>query len=617
MKSIKIYIILGIVLIAVGTADYFYVQKLKNYADTYNDPSIIDNSKEDKKGNKNSSDSKSNNNDNNPSSNEELSSESSNNSNTELNKNEVTNNEIEEEPSDYRGTSNNGGSNSNGNSNGKGSNNGGGSSSGSGSGSNRPTPSNPTPIIIEEETVTQEEEEEEEVEPTRPNPDTNNRCIASTPRELCGSKTYTQVINEGGQNLYIPVRIRFLNTQLTDSKEYKTNEAIIIKTKQNKIIVVDLGSSSSVIYEEIKSQLKDITGKENPTIDYLVISHSHSDHMGNISTIIKDSSITINKIIYKNTVDDKMRKKIKLAGYDMNNAINTDYYNYSTGSLSFIVDDYVTMTLFNIKDVFAGNNNCYDSNGNDRIGSIRKYSSSLLDSNGNVKEKFSRNGLRYLSTLNFNNSLIDVDKPVKNNNYLECTAGYPTNYYYEYTVDDRAYCNQNANSIAVLLSIKVDDGNKYIYIPSDLENNGYSFFGELQRNGEKIYGTGTTYFGSSSVKIPSETNVAKRVKEYITSHGDTLSDIIIYQASHHNYNNAKDAVDILGINNTGRSSNPVCSIATSRTTGELSSDALTARSYHYTLSNTKVLATGCNNCDKRGIYCYVISTGDYYCKAYQ
>lgn len=99
-------------------------------------------------------------------------------------------------------------------------------------------------------------------------------------------------------------------------------------------------------------------------------------------------------------------------------------------------------------------------------------------------------------------------------------------------------------------------------IANDLENNGYSFFG-TKENGKYIYGNMISYgyvFDSNGriklnsnnffksdttyvVKAPSEYNVAKQISKDLNWH---LDDIVIYQQSHHGYNNAYESLETLG-----------------------------------------------------------------------
>ena len=49
--------------------------------------------------------------------------------------------------------------------------------------------------------------------------------------------------------------------------------------------------------------------------------------------------------------------------------------------------------------------------------------------------------------------------------------------------------------LAILFQIKTDVGNKYVYLPNDIENNGYNPFGEYDETYNTIiHGYTTTYF---------------------------------------------------------------------------------------------------------------------------
>ena len=215
--------------------------------------------------------------------------------------------------------------------------------------------------------------------------------------------------------------------------------------------------------------------------------------------------------------------------------------------------------------------------------------------------------------------------------------------YYAFKERKTNRCNANANSIAVFLTIKTDKGNKYVYIPSDLENNGYPLLGEYNNVFKgNVYGNGSTRpfedwtinngvltlisTNVNPVKIASESRVAKRIKEYIGS--KNLDNIVIYQESHHGINNAKDAINLLNLNRKN-----VIAIIAARTNGEGAVNARLAMGYESILSNIpsqNKISTGaykksngkfdsCKSSDsvgctnKIGVRCIITTTGKYKC----
>ena len=105
---------------------------------------------------------------------------------------------------------------------------------------------------------------------------------------------------------------------------------------------------------------------------------------------------------------------------------------------------------------------------------------------------------------------------------------------------------------------------------------------------------------SANHKVASETNVANSINKAIDS-----SKIVIYQTSHHGYNDSPDAVNILNLNRKGV-------YAISNTNQDLKNygSFLTLRSYYSTLGNATRLTTGSGN----GIECNIKKDGSTSCK---
>ena len=75
-------------------------------------------------------------------------------------------------------------------------------------------------------------------------------------------------------------------------------------------------------------------------------------------------------------------------------------------------------------------------------------------------------------------------------------------YFYAYvTSSETTNCSSSANSIASFITVKASGGDKYIYIPGDLENGGYDF---KPRSG--IYGNGATTLYKSFPELEYDPN---------------------------------------------------------------------------------------------------------------
>ena len=135
----------------------------------------------------------------------------------------------------------------------------------------------------------------------------------------------------------------------TQTKQHSTNESILLKTYDNKIILIDTANDR---LEFIVDKLKQVSGSENPTIDYLIVSHSHNDHSGNLKAILNDDSITVKNIIYKKEhLSNNVYKIINSNAKPNTNIIETTALNENM--VSYNINDKVKMHLLNNKDVYS------------------------------------------------------------------------------------------------------------------------------------------------------------------------------------------------------------------------------------------------------------------------
>ena len=406
--------------------------------------------------------------------------------------------------------------------------------------------------------------------------------------------------------------VYFLNTTKTRSSLANTNinsnEAIIIKTVTGRYILLDTGDNNATIKNIIYNRLSKLQNKEKVTIDYMIISHSDGDHSGNAANILKDS-----KMIVKNLIIKKEAKQVSV----YNNIISArNTYSEDTNLLTTsehgdavvtkAIDNYTNMYIYNTQDVFL-NNDCV---------SITDYK--IKFNSASAKTKTISNAVKlngkYVYIKGYNNpKLYTTDKIIPTTNF----AAKDRVFYAQYEATKQK-CSANSNSLALLFETNTTAGKKYMYFPSDLENNGYSLFGT-----GKIYGNGTTYFYSFTagpnftiknnlmvqssrkiVKKPQEASVAKTIAGKIGS-----GKISIYQESHHGLNNDPYAINTLGLNNKN-----VYSIATYFADGKEAYNYLQSRSALSTLNKANRMYTGYKG--GNGVYCSILYSGNVSCKYY-
>lgn len=76
----------------------------------------------------------------------------------------------------------------------------------------------------------------------------------------------------------------------------------IIRTQNGKTIVIDGGNSQDGAY--LLSTLKEVTGKNKPTVDLWILTHAHGDHFGALQQIIKTKAKAIDiKAVYHDFID--------------------------------------------------------------------------------------------------------------------------------------------------------------------------------------------------------------------------------------------------------------------------------------------------------------------------
>ena len=466
------------------------------------------------------------------------------------------------------------------------------------------------------------------------------------------------------------VEVRVLNTQTNSalSNTYSGNESIIIKTYDNKYVLIDAGNNNADIESIIYNALVELQGTADVVIDYMFVSHLDGDHVGGAYRVIGDDKILVKNLIIKN--ESWMYFVDKWGGVDLpvnwgvktgqkwyyiaaiamalrdgarvfttsdvlndsevdaffGNSGNNDYMGGFTAEtfrtqlqndmvqlsegMSIAVGDYLVMNVYNTSEVYS-NTNCSEENTGDAIG-WWGYASPGSDIYTTGDGEYV-----YFDSNDYPNIELKTTSEFKQETGVS-TNKFRYRYYYAYLSSGRNVCRSNANSMAFLGTVMTSSGNKYMYFPNDIENVGYDI---IPTNG--VFGNGFTTiyhdptFGNghfvglaSDDKLAPETEASRSIK---TKLGTNVKDIVIYQMSHHSYNVAPDAVDLLSLN---RSENAPFAISTSTYNMATTRSFDVARSYYYSLGNLPERNKMNSSNDNDGVYCSITAGGNYYCRYY-
>lgn len=408
-------------------------------------------------------------------------------------------------------------------------------------------------------------------------------------------------------------QVFFLNTQ---TATLETNEAILIKGSNEEYALLD--TSNKIINSSCQSLVRRIqyyANSKKVTLKYVILSHYHGDHIRCYGPLLDDKNITVENVVLKDTM--------------LSHSVYIDMVNKSKSKNVNIIKtniikegDYLTLGntnlyLYNTNDVFENNKKCYNQV------KIIKFKS--IEKTGDLTNAFLKKDNNYfiMNSASESNYTTTSSKYKRNINVLPDNNNAIT--FYAKKRASRNSCSENANSIAVLVDFKVNENDhRYAYLPSDIENNGYPVWGAYNKRVDRvIYGTGTTYSykvkngsltsGSNIVHYASEYRAAKAVKEKIGE--NNLSKITIYQQSHHGYNNAKDALEILEFDKERSTNYPLYAIATLVDKQKKAvSDYLQSNSY---MKLYKATNNGKNNMStgiyEYGISCNISTTGTTRC----
>ncbi len=408
-------------------------------------------------------------------------------------------------------------------------------------------------------------------------------------------------------------QVFFLNTQ---TATLETNEAILIKGANEEYALLD--TSNKMINSSCQSLVRRIqyyANSKKVTLKYVILSHYHGDHINCYAPLLNDNNITVENVVLKDTM--------------LSHSIYKDMVNKSKSKNVNIIKtnkikdgDYLALGntklyLYNTDDVFENNKKCYNQVKIIKFKSIEKTSdltNAFLKKDNNYFIMNSASESNYTTTSSKNKRKIDI-LPDNNNNIT----------FYAKKREIRNSCSENANSITVLVDFTVNENDhRYAYLPSDIENNGYPIWGAYNKRVNRIiYGSGTTYpYKVRDGEIKSRSTVVHRASEYRAAQAvkdkigeNNLFKITIYQQSHHGYNNAKDALEILGFDKERPANYPLYAIATLVDKQKKAvSDYLQSNSY---MKLYKATNNGKNNMStgiyEYGISCNISTTGTTRC----
>lgn len=457
---------------------------------------------------------------------------------------------------------------------------------------------------------------------------------------------------------FLPTPLK--NDPLDPESSINNNESIVLKTLDNKYVLIDTANSRKALRDKIYNSLFEYqysseTAPSNATvtIDYLIISHFHGDHVGNAYNLLSNDNFEntsiprfkVNNIIVKYEkstdninqykfgplIEDALINNPDVHIYTTENANNYTYEkngnpvftitcnegNFSclTEGQRLTIGDYLNLYFYNTPDAYDGK---VCSTGYQ----IRFAASSTTATKfnlPNIGEKYVYfDGMDYkeavesgdwskfkLKTADSANSKINEE-----NNLTSNAEKALSRYFYAYISSSASFnCNSNGNSLAVFAEITGDTNNKkYAYFPNDLENVGYritpdpesgiygSGFGVIYQNPEDFFIPDLNNPNMGTINKSTVPNSIQIPNETIIAEkirdkfGDTIfKNTTIYQASHHHLNNAPDAINDLELNKPS-----TYSIATYRTdptrTGRITFEAV--RYSYIALSEANKLYTG-------------------------
>ena len=433
------------------------------------------------------------------------------------------------------------------------------------------------------------------------------------------------------------------NNKVQDRDGQAPGNAIILKTLDNKYVLMDTGPNTEDVRNVIYNTLVKIQDNPEVTIDYLIISHLDSDHYANATRFINNENITIRNVVLKHE-SNKETAFSNITEAAANNNVNiitsgdgqtreylesigvTDYDKISEGMV-LNIGKYLKLDFFNTSDVYQGK----DCPSGHKISWTASTSSSNYIKTSDDKYIYI-DGSEYETKQNGEFALTSSKYPYADvtlkttSNLVTKENGSGMNRYF-YAVDSGSHsiCQSNPNAFGILAEVTTTGLKKYMYFPGDLENAGYSMlssganssalFEDLDfENGEFIHNV-TPY------SIPSEDDTATAIYNKLASDASSLNlsvdtllnNIVIYQESHHGHNNSEKAVWKLNINRASG----IYAIEEGGTNMPTTAGFNAAKTYWYTLGNLPAenkIRVG--DSTKDGVYCVIDTIGETLCQQY-
>ena len=435
------------------------------------------------------------------------------------------------------------------------------------------------------------------------------------------------------------------------SKKLAPGNAIILKTLDNKYILMDTGPKLTSIQNAIYSKLSKLQNNTTVTIDYLVISHLDSDHCGNAITMMHHpEKYKIKNIVlkhektatgsqdatFKSIVNEAAAQNIHIiTNGDTETAnyltrIGVKKYDKLSEGMSLKIGKYLNLDFFNTTNVYAGKS-CLSG---DRIDWTSDIKSKFLLKTSDKKYiyfdgsqyQFKDNGFGSTS-IKYPNSNVTLKTTTK---LVAKKNGSGMNqYFYARKASSTNICQSNPNSFGILAEVSTTNQKRYMYFTGDIENAGYSSLSS-GANSSQIYNSFTYKNGNftgniTPYTIPAEDDTANAVYNKIASDAASqnlpvqalLNNIVLYQMSHHGGNNSEKAVWRLNLNR----SSGIYAIQDGNTDMTNSPTFRLTKTYYYTFSNLPAenkisVFTKPTDSKKNGVSCTINTVGDANCNRY-
>lgn len=440
------------------------------------------------------------------------------------------------------------------------------------------------------------------------------------------------------------------NNKVTDRPDGAApGNVIILKTLDDKYVMMDTGPKTANIREVIYNAFKELQGRDDIVVDYLVISHLDGDHYGNATTLMNDEHFTFKNIIYKheiyaNGADEAIFQSLSQTAIANNvniitsgdattveylNSLGVANYDKVNEGMVIQVGKYLKLDFFNTSNVYAGKT-CQEGL---TVSWTANASSTSLYQTADGKYVYF-DGSEYNTKANGSFSVSSIKYPYADVTLRTTTtpvakengSGMNRYFYAVVSSDTHNICTSNPNAFGILAEVTTTNLKRYMYFPGDLENAGY---GRLSSgaNSAQLFGDNVAFENGdfTSVTTPytiaSEDDTAAAIYDKLASDAsalglnvDTLlNNIVIYQESHHGGNNSEKAVWKLNMNR----SSGIYAIAETATNMATTVGFNAAKTYWYTLGNVPAenkLRVGDSTID--GVGCTINTNGNTFCSQY-